>query len=325
MSNTKKFSSCIVGVGDAGSRITMGLRNRVNSDYLLLTNSALKSINSDKVIQIDTGNIINPSPEVIRKSFLESSNDIFGRVCEFQSIILIGNLASRFGSSILPMLAQLIRKKTNIQIVCLLILPFSFEKEKLFRCGVSLSMLSRYIENILVIDNDAVIRNDLDLSLEEHFNLTNQVISDIVIESLNKTFPSKFNFVTTSRINSSKIKDAFIDTMSALTEKINLSEIQRYSLYLFQSSENVSVIKNLVESSNSLLPTAQQDINLILNGNGQTRCHVLATTDHRIVSLYDPLNFVIPKDNVLDFEPEIAINEGVKLDYIKDLESSLLV
>jgi cell division protein FtsZ len=325
LSNTKKFSSCIVGVGDAGSRITMGLSNRVNSDYLLLTNSALKSINSDKVIQIDTGNIINPSPEVIRKSFLESSNDIFGRVCEFQSIILIGNLASRFGSSILPMLAQLIRKKTNIQIVCLLILPFSFEKEKLFRCGVSLSMLSRYIENILVIDNDAVIRNDLDLSLEEHFNLTNQVISDIVIESLNKTFPSKFNFVTTSRINSSKIKDAFIDTMSALTEKINLSEIQRYSLYLFQSSENVSVIKNLVESSNSLLPTAQQDINLILNGNGQTRCHVLATTDHRIVSLYDPLNFLIPKDNVLDFEPEIAINEGVKLDYIKDLESSLLV
>ena len=324
MSNTKKFSSCIVGVGDAGSKITIDLINRVNSDYLLLTNSALKSLSSDKVIQIDTGNIINPSPEVIRKSFLESSKDIFGKVGEFQSIILIGNLASRFGSAILPILAQLIRKNTNIQLVCLVILPFSFEKEKLFRCGVSLSMLSRYIENILVIDNDAVIRNDLDLSLEEHFNLTNQAISDIVTESLNKTFPSKFNFVTTSRINSSKIKDAFIDTMSALTEKINLSDIQKYSLYLFQSSENVSVIKNVVESSNSLLPSAQQDINLISKDSGQTRCHILATTDHRLVSLYDPLDFFIPKENVLDFEPEIAMNEGVKLDYIRDLESTLL-
>ena len=303
----------------------MGLINRVNSDYFLLTNKSLKSVNSDKVIQIDSGNIINPSPEVVRKSFLETSDDIFGKVSEFQSIILIGNLASRFGSAILPMLAQLIRKKTDIQIVCFAILPFGFEKEKLFRCGVSLSLLSSYIENILVIDNDAVIRNDLDLSLDEHFSLTNQAISDIVIESLNKAFPSKFNFVTTSRLNAPKIKDAFIDTMSALTEKINLSEIQKYSLYLFQSSENVSVIKNLVESSNNLLPSAQQDINLILKGNGQTRCHVLATTDHKIVSVYDPLNFLIPKDNVLDFEPEIAMHDGVDLDYIRDLESTLRV
>ena len=108
-------------------------------------------------------------------------------------------------------------------------------------------------------------------------------------------------------------------------EKINLSEIQKYSLYLFQSSENVSVIKNLVESSNNLLPSAQQDINLILKGNGQTRCHLLATTDHKIVSLYDPLNFLIPKDNVLDFEPEIAMHDGVNLDYIRDLESTLWV
>lgn len=300
----------------------MDLINKVNSDYLFLKNSSSKEKISDNVIQISTGNIANPSPEVMRKSFLQVSNIIYGKVCEYQSIILIGNLASKFGSAILPMLAQMIRKKANIQVVCLAILPFSFEKEKLFRCGVSLSLLSRYIENIVLIDNDAGIRNDLDLPLGEYFDVTNRAISDIVIESMNKSFPLKINLVTTSRIDTPKIKDAFIDTMLALSEKTNLSEIQKYSLYLFQSSENVSVIKNLVDSSNNLLPTAEQDINLILNSNGQTRCHVMATTNQSIVSLYDPLNFLIPKDNILDFEPEIAMNEGLSLEHIRDLESS---
>jgi len=323
LSNTKKFSSCIIGVGDAGSRITIDLINKVNSDYLLLTNSSLKSKNLDRVLHLGIGNIINPSPEVMRKSFLQISNDIYGKVCEYQSIVLIGNLASRFGSAILPMLAQMIRKKTKIQIVCLVILPFSFEKEKLFRCGVSLSLLSKYIENIVLIDNDAVIRNHLDLPLEEHFTITNRAISDIVRESMNKTFPVKFNLVSTSRIDTPNLKDAFIDAISALADKISLSEIQKYSLYLFQSTENVSVVKNLVDSSNNLLPAAEQDLHLVLNSNGQTRCHVLATTDHNIVSLYDPLNSLIPIDNVLDFEPEIAMNDGLKLDHIRNLESSL--
>lgn len=323
MSNTAKSSRCIVGVGDAGRRITMDLIDQVNSDYLLITNDSTKSRNSERVVEIIFQNTINPSPDVMRKAFLDSSDIIFSKVREYQSVILVGNLASRFGAAILPMLAQLVRRKTNIEVVCIVILPFSFEKEKLFRCGVSLSLLSNYLENIVVIDNDAVIRNNHELPLNEHLNLTNQAISDIIIESLNKTFPMKFNLATTSCIKNHKIKDAFIETLSSLTEKIDLSEIQKYSLYLYQPSESVSVIKNVVETSSNLFPTAQQDLNLMLNKHGQTRCHIVVKTDHSVISLYDPLNFLIPKDNVLDFEPEIAMDEAVKLNNIKNLESSL--
>ena len=133
----------------------------------------------------------------------------------------------------------------------------------------------------------------------------------------------KFNLVSTSGVNNSKIKDAFIETFSSLTEKINLSEIQKYSLYLYQPNQSLSVIKNLVESSGNLLPTAQRDLNLMLNKRGQTRCHMVVKTDHNIIPLYDPLNFLIPKDNVLDFEPEIAMDGIVKLNNIKNLEANL--
>ena len=301
----------------------MDLTNKVNSDYVLLTNSAIKSKDSDKVIEVNIGNIINPSPEIIRKAFLDTGNDILRKISEYKSIIIIGNLASKFGAAILPILAQIIGTEKKIEIVCVVFLPFGFEKEKLFRCGVSLSLLSGYIENIIVIDNDAVLRNSEEIPLEEHYNSINQVVSDIIIESLNKCFPLKFNLVTTSGNNVPKIKDAFIDTMASLSEKVNLSQVQKYSLYLYQSSEKISIIKNVIESMNNLLPHAEQDINLALNRSGRTRCHILVKTNHKVISLYDPLNHLIPKDNVLDFEPEIAMDEGVKLDKIRDLESSL--
>lgn len=301
----------------------MDLIDQVNSDYLLITNNSCKSRNSDRAVEIKFHNIINPSSDVMRKAFLDSGDIIFEKVCGYQSIIIIGNLASRFGAAILPILAKMLRKKTKLEIVCVVILPFSFEKEKLFRCGVSLSLLGKYIDNIMVIDNDAVIRNNLELPLDEHLKVTNQAICDIITESLNKTFPLKFNLISTSGIKNPKIKDAFIETFSSLTEKISLSEIEKYSLYLYQPNESISVIKNVVESSNNLLPTAQRDLNLMLHKQGQPRCHIVAKTDPSVISLYDPLNFLIPKNNVLDFEPEIAMDEAVKLNHVKDLESSL--
>jgi cell division protein FtsZ len=43
-------------------------------------------------------------------------------------------------------------------------------------------------------------------------------------------------------------------------------------------------------------------------------------TNKDIISGYDPLNFLIPKKNILDFEPEIAMDD-IQLPYFKDIES----
>ena len=51
-----------------------------------------------------------------------------------------------------------------------------------------------------------------------------------------------------------------------------------------------------------------------------TKCHILVKTNKDIISGYDPLNFLIPKKNILDFEPEIAMDD-IQLPYFKDIES----
>ncbi len=255
---------------------------------------------------------------------MEAKDEILSKVNEYQSIIIVGNLASKFGSAVLPVLSQILKNNMKREIICLTILPFGFEKEKLFRCGVSLSFLCKFVNSVIVIDNNSIIRNGNDISIEQCYEITNTAIVDIIVQSMNKSFPEKFNFVASSNKSTDGIKDAFIDTMAQLTQKIDINSIQKCSLYLYQPTEKISIMKNVIETANNLLSEAEQEVNIIEEGNEITKCHILVKTNNDIISGYDPLNFLIPKKNILDFEPEIAMDD-IQIPYFNDIESVFTV
>jgi cell division protein FtsZ len=319
LKNANTLNTCIIGVGNAGIKITTEVLERVNVDYLFLENKTSTSTNYKNKIVISVPSIINPTLDQIRKTFLESSKDILSKVNQYQSIIIVGNLASKFGSAVLPVLSQMLKSKTSREIICLTILPFGFEKEKLFRCGVSLSFLCEFVNSVIVIDNNAIIRNDYDISIQQCYRITNTAVVDIIVQSLIKSFPEKLNFLLSNK-STNGIENAFIETMAKLTEKIDITSIQKCSLYLYQPTERVSIMKNLIETANNLFSEAEQDINILEEGNDITKCHILVKTNNDIISGYDPLNFLIPKKNILDFEPEIAMDD-IQLPYFKDIES----
>lgn len=323
MKNANTSNTCIIGVGNAGIKITNEVLERVNLDYLLLENRSSTGSDFDNKIEITIPTRINPSLDHIRKALLDSSKDILSKVNQYQSIIIVGNLASKFGSAVLPVLSQMIRDKINREIICLTILPFGFEKEKLFRCGVSLSFLCKFVNSVIVIDNNAVIRNDNDISIDQCYKITNTAIVDIIVQSLIKSFPEKLNFVTSNKYTSG-IKNAFIETMAQLTQKIDINSIQKCSLYLYQPTEKISIVKNVIETANNMFSEAEQEINILEEGNDITKCHILVKTNKDIISGYDPLNFLIPRKNILDFEPEIAI-DYIQIPYFKDIESGFAI
>ena len=323
MKNANTSNTCIIGVGNAGIKITNEVLERVNLDYLLLENRSSTGSDFDNKIEITIPTRINPSLDHIRKALLDSSKDILSKVNQYQSIIIVGNLASKFGSAVLPVLSQMLRDKINREIICLTILPFGFEKEKLFRCGVSLSFLCKFVNSVIVIDNNAVIRNDNDISIDRCYKITNTAIVDIIVQSLIKSFPEKLNFVTSNK-STSGIKNAFIETMAQLTQKIDINSIQKCSLYLYQPTEKISIVKNVIETANNLFSEADQEINILEEGNDITKCHILVKTNKDIISGYDPLNFLIPRKNILDFEPEIAMDD-IQIPYFKDIESGFAI
>lgn len=317
------MNTCIIGVGNAGIKITKEVLERVNLDYLLLENRSSTYSDFDNKIEITIPTRINPSLDQIRKALLDSSEDILSKVDQYQSIIIVGNLASKFGSAVLPVLSQMLRDKINREIICLTILPFGFEKEKLFRCGVSLSFLCKLVNSVIVIDNNAVLRNDNDISIDQCYKITNTAIVDIIVQSLIKSFPEKLNFVISNK-STNGIKNAFIETMAQLTQKIDINSIQKCSLYLYQPTEKISIVKNVIETANNMFSEAEQEINILEEGNDITKCHILVKTNKDIISGYDPLNFLIPRKNILDFEPEIAMDD-IHIPYFKDIESGFAV
>ena len=231
---------------------------------------------------------------------MEATEDILSKVNQYQSIIIVGNLASKFGSAVLPVLSQMLKNNIKREIICLTILPFGFEKEKLFRCGVSLSFLCKFVNSVIVIDNNAIIRNDNDISIEQCYKITNTAIVDIIVQSVTKSFPEKLNFVASNK-STKGIKNAFIETMAQLTQKIDISSIQKCSLYLYQPTEKISVMKNVIETANNILSEAEQEVNILEEGNNIPKCHILVKTNKDIISGYDPLNFLIPKKKYFRF------------------------
>jgi cell division protein FtsZ len=321
LKNTNTLKTCIIGVGNAGIKITNQVLEKVNLDYLFLGNHSSTVSDFGNKIEITNPSRINPSLDQIRKTLLEATDDILSKVNQYQSIIIVGNLASQFGSAVLPVLSQMLRNNMNRELICITILPFGFEKEKLFRCGVSLSFLCKFVNSVIVIDNNAIIRNGNDISIEQCYKITNTAIVDIIVQSVTKSFPEKFNFVISNR-STKGIKNAFIETMAQLTQKIDINSVQKCSLYLYQPNEKISIMKNVIETANNLLSEAELEVNILEEGNETTKCHILVKTNKDIVSGYDPLNFLIPKKNILDFEPEIAMDD-IQLPYFNDIESGI--
>ena len=108
--NSKKRQSLlIIGVGETGSKITLDIIKEINSEYILL-NTKKNSKYITKNIIIDTKSWINPPIDKIRESFLENLDKIFEIVKNYSNIIIIGNLASKFGISIIPLLTNILHK-----------------------------------------------------------------------------------------------------------------------------------------------------------------------------------------------------------------------
>ena len=193
-------------------------------------------------------------------------------------------------------------------------------KKSYFVVDNILLFLCKFVNSIIVIDNNAIIRNDNDISIEQCYKITNTAIVDIIVQSVTKSFPEKLNYVASNK-STKGIKNAFfVETMAQLTQKIDISSIQKCSLYLYQPTEKISVMKNVIETANNILSEAEQEVNILEEGNYTPKCHILVKTNKDIISGYDPLNFLIPKKNILDFEPEIAMDD-IQLPYFKDIES----
>jgi cell division protein FtsZ len=317
--NNEGHDLLIIGVGETGSKITMDVINEINSQYLLLNTKKNSKYISNNII-IDTLSWIKPPISKIRESFLEQIDKISAIVKNYNNIIIIGNLASKFGIAIIPLLTNIL-KIGGKEIFSFVIMPFGFEKRKIFLSGVSLSFINNYSKSTVIIDNNSFLKNNPELSFPECFRITNNAIKDIIISSYHKGFPSEFNVVATCK-ESDNIEDVFTNSL-AMFNNSNIETIKKSFMFIYPAKEKIDKIDSIIKTTERITNDIDNEIDIISNTGNLAKIHLMIQTNNSMFSSYDPLNQFISANNFLDFEPET--NQNIKeIAYLRNIEAKTI-
>jgi cell division protein FtsZ len=309
----------IIGVGETGSKITMDVIKEINSQYLLLNTKKNSKYISNNII-IDTVSWIKPPISKLRESFFEQIDKISAIVKNYNNILIIGNLASKFGIAIIPLLTNIL-KIGGKEIFSFVIMPFGFEKHKIFLSGVSLSFINNYSKSTVIIDNNSFLKNNPELSFPECFRITNNAIKDIIISSYHKGFPSEFNLIATCK-ESDNIEDVFSNSL-AMFNNSNIETIKKSFMFIYPAKEKIDKIDSIIKTTERITKDIDNEIDIISNTDNLAKIHLLIHTNNSVFTSYDPLNQFIPPNNFLDFEPET--NQNIKeISYLRNIETKTI-
>ena len=297
----------------------MDVIKEINSQYLLLNTKKNSKYISNNII-IDTLSWIKPPISKIRESFFEQIDKISAIFKNHDNILIIGNLASKFGIAIIPLLTNIL-KIGGKEIFSFVIMPFGFEKRKIFLSGVSLSFINNYSKSTVIIDNNSFLKNNPELSFPECFRITNNAIKDIIISSYHKGFPSEFNVIATCK-ESDNIEDVFSNSL-AMFNNSNIETIKKSFMFIYPAKEKIDKIDSIIKTTERITNDIDNEIDIISNTDNLAKIHLLIQTNNSMFSSYDPLNQFIPANNFLDFEPET--NQNIKeIDYLRNIETKTI-
>jgi cell division protein FtsZ len=138
-------------------------------------------------ILIESDSSINPSSYKIRSFAQSSAKAIRSAVNGFHTIIVIANLAGKAGPAIAPIVCREAKLASGSTIISLAIMPFKFEKRLIFQAGISLKRLRDLSSATVVIDSDAILEQNPDLSSEECIGITDEAVYEF-LSSISKGY-----------------------------------------------------------------------------------------------------------------------------------------
>jgi len=218
----------------------------------------------------------------------------------------MANLAGKSGAALAPVVSS-ICKEQNKNVLSFAIMPFKFEKDRIFNSGISLKRLRTNSDSTIIIDNDAVLDSNPDLSVEKCYGITNEAIKCLGTSIKSSELSDDTNILASSR-SVNDMEDSVKDSIRMLYEDAPPNSIKRSMLYVYGANKIpvgvINSISNILggifdENNSHVDISASNNTNVVLLSaiQGETR-----------FDKYDPLG-VISEDKTLDWdEPETSFN-----------------
>jgi cell division protein FtsZ len=300
----------LVGIGGAGTKIATAASAALECKCLLISNDRKDLIHNEKctAVYVNSGEWINPSSLKLRSFVQAHHNEMIAAMEGYSTVIVVSNLAGRAGTAMAPLVCRMAKQSSTV--ISLAIMPFKFEKDRIFNSGTALRRVRETSDSTIVLDNDAFLDNNPELSQEECFRVTNNAIVEVIASISTRTVRPAMNILCTSRARSSS-ESSLRDSVSMLYDDVpDASTVKRAMVYVM-GGDKVSVgdLNKLVDYVQGIFQeegATEVAMSSIPTTDGGVRVHLVASAPQKTrFDRYDPLGDIIPE--VLDWdEPDSA-------------------
>lgn len=307
MSFQVKEPVLIVGIGGVGSKLAYDAKKTLNADCLIISNNDKDFKSGCDSIKVSTDSVINPSTQLIRGSSLNSISEIKSKISEYSTIILMANLAGKTGSAIAPTVTG-ITKEIEKNAITFAIMPFQYEKDRIFNSGISLKRVKTDSDCTIVLDNDSLLESNPDLSTKDCYQIGNSALMHIVNSLNTNEISEDINILSTGK-SSGDIEESLRDSLKMLYENAPPNSVKKSMIHVVGgSSIPVGIINSLNKITNGITDNNSQ-INMDSAQSDESNI-VMVSSVQGITKFdkYDPLG-MIPQENTLDWsEPDCSVD-----------------
>tara|TARA_B100001971_G_scaffold87069_1_gene80491 strand:- start:128 stop:1069 length:942 start_codon:yes stop_codon:yes gene_type:complete len=294
----------IIGLGGVGTRLAEKTKKTLNSDCLMISHDQ-KDLTTENSIKISTKSVVNPSIHLIRGSTLETSDEIQKNITNYSTVILISNLAGKAGAGIGPIVSKICKQEQK-NLLSFAVMPFKFEKERIFQSGIALKRIRQDSQCTIVVDNDALLDSNPDLTQKQCYDISNKAIESMMHSLKSSEISESTNILSTSK-NTGDIEASLKDSLRMLYEDAPPNSIKRSMLYVY-GGNNIPVgvlntISNITggtfdeDSTHVEMSSEESNVVMLSSIQGETR-----------FDKYDPLG-IISQEKTIDWdEPECSID-----------------
>ena len=294
----------IIGLGGVGAKLTEKAKKSLNSDCLLISHDQ-NDLTAENSIKISTKSVVNPSAHLIRGSALEALDEIKKNISNHSTIILMSNLAGKAGIGIGPIISKICKEEEK-NLLSFAIMPFKFEKERIFQSGIALKRIREDSHCTIVLDNDALLDSNPELTLNQCYEISNKAIDNMVLSLKSSEISSDTNILSASKANID-IEISLKDSLRMLYEDVPPNSVKRSMLYVYHDGNvPVGVLNSISNITGGIFDEDSIHVDM---SSKESKVVMLSSVQGEIrFDKYDPLG-IIPTENTIDWdEPDCSIN-----------------
>jgi cell division protein FtsZ len=302
----------IIGLGGAGSKLAIQAKDALNSDCLIISNDQKDLQSGNSSIKVSTDSVINPSVQLIRGSTYKVADQIKSKISNYATIILVTNLAGKTGSAISPVVSE-ICKEADKELISFAIMPFKYEKDRIFNSGISLKRVKANSQCTVVLDNDSLLESNPDLSPKTCYDIANNAIMHVVSSLSSSEIPNQTNILTTSK-DGQNLEESLRDSLKMLYENAPPNSVKHSMLYVVGGNNiPAGILNSITNLTSGILGEISSHIDMS-SSTSESKVIMLSSIQGMTkFEKYDPLG-MIPQEDTLDWtHPDCSIDYKLDL------------